>query len=98
MNNTKPELPKAIIGNKVKVLKEEVSEEELENLAKENNIKFYKVVSNENIIILDELFINLVKEVLQQRQSANYRENENDENDGEIKGQKNEGNGCCLIV
>ena len=98
MNNIKPELPKAIIGNKVKVLKEEVSKEELENLAKENNIKFYKVVSNENIIILDELFINLVKEVLQQRQSANYRENENDENDGEIKGQKNEGNGCCLIV
>ena len=98
MDKIKPGAPKAIIGNLGKIENEEVTEEELENLAKNNNIKFYKVVNKENIRVLDQLFINIVEEVLQKRQSANYGENENDENDGETKDNKKEGKCCCLIV
>ena len=98
MDEVKPGAPKAIIGYLGKIENEQVTEEELGNLAKNNNIKFYKVVNKENIRVLDQLFINIVEEVLQKRQSANYGENENDENDGETKDNKKEGKCCCLIV
>jgi len=90
MDEIKPGAPKAIIGNLGKIENEEVDEKELENLAKDNNIKFYKVVNNDNIRELDELFSNLVNEVLQLRQSVNNGEKN--------KGNKKEGNGCCCLI
>ena len=90
MDKIKPGAPKAIIGNLGKIENEEVTEEELENLAKNNIIKFYKIVSNENIRNLDGLFSDLVIEVLQKRQSANNGEKN--------EGNKKDGKGCCLIV
>ena len=91
MDEIKPGVPKAIIGNLGNIENEEVTDEELENLAKNNNIKYYQVVNKDNILDLDVLFINLAKEVLKQRQSVNNGEKN--------KGNEKEGNGCgCLIV
>ena len=91
MDEIKPGAPKAIIGYLGSIENEKVTEEELENLAKINNIKYYQVVNIDNIRDdLDGLFINLAKEVLEQRQSANNGEKN--------KGNKKEGNGCCCLI
>ena len=90
MDEIKPGVPKAIIGNLCSIENEEVTDEELKNLAKNNNIKYYQVVNKDNIFDLDELFINLANEVLKQRQSVNNGEKN--------KGNKKEGNGCCCLI
>lgn len=90
-----PQFPLGLVGNKCDMEdRREVSYQEGEQMAKENNLFFLEASAKENINV-KEIFVHLSKEVINQNNQQQIIENKNIKDLTKVRNKNNQKKKCC---